>query len=694
MKPIVISILLLFLVPITAFGQIKIGDNPENIDPSSVLELESTSRVFVITRVSNVEMEAITPQRGGMVYNTDTQCVHYFNGAAWINLCEGQGITLTNDPIINTTRTISIVENGTTINLEVAQNSIRSENIVDGGINGVDIQENSIGVRQLGEDAVGASELRDNSVGTFEIIDGSITPRDMANTIANQVLTTDANGIVNWVDASDVSGVVTDVTTITGTGIAGDVLAISDAVQNAISVNALDIAEHIGTDMDTDDRNELLTSAVLAGNELVITEAGIETRVDLEPLNNTGTDNQTLDLTGNTLSISGGNDVDLSDYLDNTDAQELEINGNIISISGGNDITLPAGTVDTDDQNLTLAGTTLNITDGVGVDLNPILLAAADGVITNMELTGTDLVVTGTAPGFNGTIPLGTLGGGTDAQQLTLEAGNQLTLTNDATPIDLTPFLDNQNAAEVPVAANPTNYAIGAGNVEAHLTGIDAALANTITQNLTSVLTIGSSAGNLQINDVADPTLPQDAATKNYVDASVVASGGGVPTDELITNFALNTTILTITEDGVDFTVDLDPTFVTEAELTALSINDADFDPNNELQDIQLAGTIVSLTSPATAGNSIDLDLTFVTEAELAAFSINDGDFDSTNELQDYLTTDGLNQPITNNSGGNPDNHSSCRYKQRNRRRTRQDTSLTDGRTPTLILTAIATQIS
>src|SRR5690606_13812190 len=58
---------------------------------------------------------------------------------------------------------------------------------------------------------------------------------------------------------------------------------------------------------------------------------------------------------------------------------------------------------------------------------------------------------------------------------------NTLTITNNptATPIDLTPYLDNtddQNAEEVPVTATPTNYVAATQDVEAHLAGIDAAL--------------------------------------------------------------------------------------------------------------------------------------------------------------------------------------------------------------------------
>ena len=68
MKAIIFFILLTMLTIPTVFGQIKIGDNPQNIDPASVLELESSSKVLVITRVSTLEMEAITPQRDGLTF--------------------------------------------------------------------------------------------------------------------------------------------------------------------------------------------------------------------------------------------------------------------------------------------------------------------------------------------------------------------------------------------------------------------------------------------------------------------------------------------------------------------------------------------------------------------------------------------------------------------------------------------------
>ncbi|WP_437398810.1 hypothetical protein, partial [Flagellimonas lutimaris] len=47
-------------------------------------------------------------------------------------------------------------------------------------------------------------------------------------------------------------------------------------------------------------------------------------------------------------------------------------------------------------------------------------------------------------------------------------------------------------------------------------------------QDLTDVLTLDPSAGNNAITDVTDPTNPQDAATKNYVDGINVTSGDGI----------------------------------------------------------------------------------------------------------------------------------------------------------------------
>lgn len=81
-----------------------------------------------------------------------------------------------------------------------------------------------------------------------------------------------------------------------------------------------------------------------------------------------GTDNQTLALSGNDLSISNGNTITLTDNVNDADSnatneiQNLSISGNTVSLSrGGGSVTLPSGT---DDQNISgsgLSGTNLTI---------------------------------------------------------------------------------------------------------------------------------------------------------------------------------------------------------------------------------------------------------------------------------------------------------------------------------------------
>ncbi len=146
------------------------------------------------------------------------------------------------------------------------------------------------------------------------------------------------------------------------------------------------------------------------------------------------TDNQTLawDNATNTLSISGGNSVDLSDlsqtlsltnnvltisdsassvdlsaYLDNTDNQTLSLSNNNLSISGGNSVDLSAYLDNTDNQTLTLTGTTLAISNGNSVDFTNWDTDATDDVKTLNDLTDVDTATTapnnGALLSFNGT---------------------------------------------------------------------------------------------------------------------------------------------------------------------------------------------------------------------------------------------------------------------------------------------------
>ncbi|MEW2920936.1 hypothetical protein AB1A65_05665 [Muricauda sp. ANG21] len=97
----IFTLLVLLLNGYLGMTQVKIGQNLQTIHPSSILELESNSKAFVLTRVSQDEMIAIVPLPGALVFNTDTQCIHMFDGGQWENLCD-KGVSITASEIMPT----------------------------------------------------------------------------------------------------------------------------------------------------------------------------------------------------------------------------------------------------------------------------------------------------------------------------------------------------------------------------------------------------------------------------------------------------------------------------------------------------------------------------------------------------------------------------------------------------------------
>ncbi len=731
MKAVIFFFLCTFFTLPTVFGQIKIGDNPQNIDGASVLELESSSKVLVITRVTTAQMEAIAPQRGGMVYNTDTACIHYFDGAQWINLCDAVSFTITNDPIINNRSTIEITQSEGGYNLEVAKNSILGDNIVDGGIGPDDIQDNSIGQDKLAAESVGSSELRENSVGSEELRDGTIVPTDIANTDPGRVLTTDENGIVQWEDANAIYSLTFSKIDTT----------LSITRSTAPGENSVNLTGLIGSD------DQILT---LTPELLLQIEDGNE--IDLSVLNNSGTDEQTLATTnapgnisisnGNTITLNvndadadltneiqnieevlndgnnaGGNLIkNLGNPIDNQDAVTKAyvdgaitgVGGTIVSTQPNNDISNNGGAFYDDGDNdaanelqdlafnpltniltVTNPGTPDNEADltsliqnfqnsatvtisGDGTVTNPYVLNAPGNVANGSETIidqGANITVTG-----NGTTATpyvitaeDAVGDGSETQ---LIEGANITITGIGTDAD--PYIINalggatadgsetiiDPSATVTVTGTGTTgnpYVLTAAQADGSETIINSTASVTVTGDgtITAPYELNSAVTNPEAVNVSFTPAGNTASTQ--VQAAIEElqteidgiSTGGVanPNDELITNFSLTGTVLNIAEGGnIPTPIDLDPTFVTEAELTAFGIDDADADPENELSDISLTGTTLNLTNPVIGAVGVDLDPTFVTEAELTsailASDTADGDTSDNNEIQTITSTD------------------------------------------------------
>ncbi|QLG44325.1 hypothetical protein [Costertonia aggregata] len=125
MEPKKATVLVFFILAQWTIAQVKIGQNPNTIDAASLIELESPNKALVLTRLSNAQMEAITPLNGALVYNTDTNCIHYFNATQWNSLCNDTDFSFTD----NGDDTITLTDaDGNTITFNGAEESISTLN--------------------------------------------------------------------------------------------------------------------------------------------------------------------------------------------------------------------------------------------------------------------------------------------------------------------------------------------------------------------------------------------------------------------------------------------------------------------------------------------------------------------------------------------------------------------------------------
>ncbi|NBW38991.1 MAG: hypothetical protein EBR30_29040, partial [Cytophagia bacterium] len=194
---------------------------------------------------------------------------------------------------------------------------------------------------------------------------------------------------------------------------------------------------------DIDNTNEI-QSLNLTGNTLGI--SGHPGTVNLSSLLD-NTDNQTLSFANNSLSITGGNSVNLSSLINDADAdpgneiQSLNLTGNTLGISGHpGTVNLSSFLDNTDNQTLSFSNNNLSIAGGNSVNLSSLIDADADPVneIQSLNFAGNILGISG----HPGTVNLSSLLDNTDNQtlsfinnNLSIAGGNSVNLSsliNDA----------------------------------------------------------------------------------------------------------------------------------------------------------------------------------------------------------------------------------------------------------------------
>ena len=93
MKRILLIIALVATAAGSAFAQIKLGDNPGNLNQNALLELESSSKGLLLPRMTTAQVATMTsPPDGMMIFNTDSTCICIRRSGVWRSLCaEGNG---------------------------------------------------------------------------------------------------------------------------------------------------------------------------------------------------------------------------------------------------------------------------------------------------------------------------------------------------------------------------------------------------------------------------------------------------------------------------------------------------------------------------------------------------------------------------------------------------------------------------
>jgi uncharacterized coiled-coil protein SlyX len=150
---------------------------------------------------------------------------------------------------------------------------------------------------------------------------------------------------------------------------------------NGVASAPVNLPQSLLTEVDGSTTNELQTLTQV-GNTITLSNGGGS--ITIPALDDT--DQQSLSLTGNVLSISNGNSVTLPNFVD-TDGQSLSISGNTLTISGGNSITLPAQV----NQTISQSGNTVTLSHGGGSFTLPTTTVTAG---TNVTVTGNGAAAT------------------------------------------------------------------------------------------------------------------------------------------------------------------------------------------------------------------------------------------------------------------------------------------------------------
>ncbi|SIS96161.1 hypothetical protein SAMN05421766_105236, partial [Zobellia uliginosa] len=443
-------------------------------------------------------------------------------------------------------------EDGTTVSIQESIVSIEDNN--DGNITLVD---------ETGTDVtVAKSDITDLGGGVYRFTNGDGTDVDI-NTNGIAITDVIAGNLIATVTEADGTTTEIDetVTDITGTSTTGNEIGIYEkedgttvSIQESIvsiednNDGNITLVDETGTDVtvaksditdlgggvyrftngdgtDVDiNTNGIAITDVIAGNLIAtVTEAdGTTTEIDETITTLSTADNVNYVYSsenGTTTSFDGTDDQEATEVNLTT---PLDVDGDSVDENTVEEAIIDLAANASDNQNLT--GATLSGTNQLQIEIER-------GSSTSVDLSSlVETVIAGT-----GAISVSDDGDGNytvNSTDLDEDATNELTLLGNGAP-SVTPsnsgvtYVD-EVAGQLYVYDGSTWNAVG-GNASPDLDGDP----NNEIQDLEDVIGEDPSAGNQAITNLADPSNPQDAATKAYVDALDTDDADADPNNEI-----------------------------------------------------------------------------------------------------------------------------------------------------------------
>ena len=239
---------------------------------------------------------------------------------------------------------------------------------------------------------------------------------------------------------------------------------------------------------------------------------------------------QSISLVGQTLSLSlGGGSVVIPDIDTDTDDQTLSISGDNISISEGNTITLPSeidASISNELQSLSIVGNNLTISSGNTVALPVDNDGSSTNELQTLSIIGQDINLSNS--GGTITIPSDGDGSSTNEIQSLSIAGEIISLTSGGS-INLPTVVDNSITNEIQtLSISGNSLSISEGNSIALPSEVDGSITNEL-QSLSLVgndLTI-SSGNTITLPVDGDGSSTNEIQTLSIVGQDVTLSNGG-----------------------------------------------------------------------------------------------------------------------------------------------------------------------